>query len=783
MSFGIFSRARRQAATLATIMVAVVATLGFAAGKFTPLVGVAMAEPTGNIPRHVGAAACAECHPRQAEQWRGSHHALAMQEANEKTVLGDFSGIRFAHGGVTSRFFRRDNKYFVNTDGPDGRLADFEIRFTFGIHPLQQYLIELPGGRLQALSIVWDTRSRKEGGQRWYHLYPGERIKAGDPLHWTARSQNWNYMCAACHSTDLRKNYDAAADAFATRWSEINVACEACHGPGSAHAQWGRQAPASRAMATDKGLVVSSGIGTDRRWVFAHGEKIAHRTGAAAAGGVLDACFACHSRRRQIVEPPIPGAAFLDNYAPTLLEAGAYHPDGQIDGEVYEYGSFMQSRMHRAGVVCGDCHDSHSLRLKAAGNALCAQCHRSDAFDVESHHGHKAGSTGSLCIDCHMPQKTYMGVDRRRDHGFRVPRPDLSVKYGLPNACDRCHDKRPGQWAAQAVERWRGKVQPPAQAPAAFAAARAQAVDAAGLLAAVAQDQAESAIVRATALRSLPAPLSTAARAGIRTGLGDADALVRAAAAAAAARLEPREQARQLGPVLSDPVRLVRIEAARTLAGLPDAGLAPEHLAARRSATDELIASELAAAERPESHLNLADVHGRLGRLEDAENELRRAIRLDPHFVPARVNLADLYRATHRETEAETLLREAIRIEPKSAEAHHALGLLKVRTGDRQGALASLAKAATLAPAVPRYAYVHGVALHDSGSAKQAIAVLEQAHRRAPADQDILMALAIFESERGNRTAALDYTDRLSRLDPENARIKALRERLDPSRR
>ncbi|MBK6675395.1 MAG: tetratricopeptide repeat protein [Rhodocyclaceae bacterium] len=773
MNSNIFSRARRRTAILTAMLIAIVAALGFAAGGF------AQAGDAGTVPKHVGAAACAECHPRQTEQWRGSHHALAMQEAKEQTVLGDFSGIRFTHGGVASRFFRRDNRFFVNTDGPDGRLADFEIKFTFGVHPLQQYLIELPGGRLQALSIVWDARPRAEGGQRWYHLYPGERIKAGDPLHWTARSQNWNYMCAACHSTDLRKNYDAAADTFATRWSDINIACGACHGPGSTHVQWGRQAPASHAATPDKGLVKPSSVDANRRWVFAPGDRIAHRTGATAPGGVLDACFACHARRRQIVEPPIPGAAFLDNYAPTLLEAGAYHADGQIDGEVYEYGSFTQSKMHRAGVVCGDCHDPHSLRPKASGNALCAQCHRPDAFDVESHHGHKAGSAGSLCIDCHMPQKTYMGVDRRRDHGFRVPRPDMSVKHGLPNACGRCHDNRSAQWAAQAVARWRGKARPPALATAAFSAARAQAAKAGRLLAAVAQDGTEPAIVRATALRSLPASPTAAARASIGAGLDDADALVRAAAASAAARLDPREQARTVGPLLLDPVRLVRIEAARTLAGVPDTGLAPEHRTARRSATDELIASELAAAERPESHLNLADILGRMGRSEDAENELRQAMRLDPRFVPARVNLADLYRATRREAEAETLLREAIAIEPKSAEAYHALGLLKVRTGDRPGALAALAKAAALAPAVPRYAYVHGVALHDSGSVGQAMTILDQAHRRFPADQDLLVALAMFEHQRGRRTIALDYVDRLTRLDPESARIKALRQRID----
>src|SRR5262245_5255049 len=183
----------------------------------------------------VGAQACAGCHPQEHVRWSASDHARAMQMASEATVLGDFGDRRLSHAAITSTFFRRGGKFMIRTDGPDGKLADFEIKYTFGLRPLQQYLIELPGGRLQALSIAWDARSREAGGQRWFHLYPNERIDFRDELHWTRRQQNWNYMCADCHSTNVRKNYDAAADRYATTWSEINVACEACHGPGSLH--------------------------------------------------------------------------------------------------------------------------------------------------------------------------------------------------------------------------------------------------------------------------------------------------------------------------------------------------------------------------------------------------------------------------------------------------------------------------------------------------------------------------------------------------------------------
>ena len=188
----------------------------------------------------VGSAQCASCHEGSYQAWKGSQHALAMQHASEQAVLGDFGGAKFRYAGIESTFFRRDGKFFVRTDGPDGKLADFEVKYAFGVDPLQQYLVEFPDGRLQALSIAWDARPKASGGQRWFHLYPKEKIDFRDELHWTKRSQNWNFMCADCHSTNLRKAYDAATDRFKSTWSEISVGCEACHGPGSAHVEWAK---------------------------------------------------------------------------------------------------------------------------------------------------------------------------------------------------------------------------------------------------------------------------------------------------------------------------------------------------------------------------------------------------------------------------------------------------------------------------------------------------------------------------------------------------------------
>lgn len=168
----------------------------------------------------------------------------------------------------------------------------------------------------------------------------------------------------------------------------------------------------------------------------------------------LDTCAACHSRRKVITKNPVPGEPYLDGYLPALLEPGLHHADGQIDGEVYEYGSFLQSRMSAAGVTCSNCHDPHSAKLRAEGNALCGQCHMPAKFDSAEHHHHQPGNAGAQCVNCHMPTKTYMVVDIRRDHSFRVPRPDLSVALGTPNACTQCHAEHSAEWAAQTVAGW-----------------------------------------------------------------------------------------------------------------------------------------------------------------------------------------------------------------------------------------------------------------------------------------------------------------------------------------
>jgi predicted CXXCH cytochrome family protein len=729
---------------------------------------------------YVGSQTCTECHAVQHAAWLGSQHQLAMQHATPTSVLGDFDDARFTYAGVTSTFFRRDGKYFVRADGADGKLADFEVKNTFGLAPLQQYLIEFPDGRVQALSIAWDARPRAQGGQRWYHLYPTERIDHTDPLHWTRASQNWNFMCAECHSTDVHKNYDAAADTFKTTWSEISVGCEACHGAGSAHLQWARdRSGASDKGLPDKGLMVQFDERAGAHWVIDAATGNATRTPPRTSAKEIETCALCHARRGQIWEGHVPGRTLADTHVPALLTADLYEADGQMRDEVYNYGSFLQSRMFQQGVTCSDCHDPHSGKLRAPGNGVCLQCHSAEKYGTQAHTGHPLTGELASCPACHMPVRTYMGVDPRHDHSFRVPRPDLSVAYGTPNACNDCHTNKTAQWAADAIERWHGPQRKGLQAwTPAFHAARAGSPESKNLLLAVAGDRSQPAIGRATAYAELAGYLSPSLVSEVAKGLHDPSELVRLGALHALAGVRADQRWGLANHLLADPVRSVRIEAVSFLLPVPAQSLTPDQRAALERGIEEYIAVQRVNADRAESHLNLGLLYSQRGPADQAEAEYRKALQLEPGFVRAQVNLADLYRNTNRDADGEKLLREALRTAPSEAVLHHTLGLLLARQQRYDDALVELGTAARLAPEDARYAYVYAVALDSSGKRREALKVLEANHARHPADTDTLLALATINRDLGSREAALRYGAKLLRLLPAEQGVQQLMRQL-----
>ena len=448
---------------------------------------------------------------------------MAMQHATDSTVHGNFNNVHFVHGDVTTTFTREDGKFMVQTDGPDGALQDYEAKFTFGVSPLEQYLLELPGGRLQAFTTAWDPRPRADGGQRWFDLHPDETIKAGDPLHWTGLQQNWNFECAECHSTNLRRNYDPVRGAYKTSYSEINVSCESCHGPGSLHVAWARRLAGWQALEATKGLAVSLDERRNVSWTLDPTTGNSARSAPRRTTREIETCAHCHSRRGPIWADVPPGAPIGDGYRVALLDDNLYFPDGQIRDEVYEYGSFLQSRMFHAGVTCSDCHEPHSLKLRAPGNGVCDQCHAPEKYDVAAHHRHAPDSIGAQCVSCHMPTRTYMVVDPRRDHSMRIPRPDLSVSLGTPNACNGCHADKSPQWAADQVKSWHGALDPGFQRFAeALQAGTVGAPGAREQLLVLANDDSNPGIARASAVSRLDRIVNPAERESLRRLLHDA---------------------------------------------------------------------------------------------------------------------------------------------------------------------------------------------------------------------------------------------------------------------
>ena len=725
--------------------------------------------------RYVGSVRCADCHGAEYDGWAGSHHDLAMQVATESSVLGDFNGVTFTYADVESRFYKRGDRYLVTTDGPDGELVEYEISYTFGAEPLQQYLIEFPDGRLQALSISWDSRPAAEGGQRWFHLYPREQVDHEDPLHWTGPLQNWNFMCAECHSTQVEKNYSAEAQRFATTWSGIDVGCEACHGPGAEHVAWANSGDGSDAAGTDDPKIVA--FSETAAWVMDAASGIAARQPPRESSTQLETCARCHSRRSSLSADYVHGRVLADTHRPALLTEGLYFSDGQVQDEVYVYGSFLQSAMHGAGVTCSDCHDAHALTIKAEGNALCAGCHSPSVFDTPAHHHHAPDESGAECVGCHMPSRDYMVIDGRRDHSFRIPRPDLSATLGVPNACNDCHNDRDPAWAAAEVAEWfPGSRQ--THYGEAIDAGRHGRVGASAALSELAADVEAPGIVRATAVSLLAANVGPSTPSSLENATTASDPLLRLAAAEAAQVLDEDSQVRLVAPLLRDPVKAVRLAAAARLGQVPRRALRQAQADDLAAALGEYRATQDMHADRPEAHVNLALLHTAQGDMPASVDAYRRAIALQPAFVPAYLNLADLYRTLDREADVDAVLRRGLAAAPDSGELHHALGLSLVRQRDYERGVAELRRAHELSPSQTRFAYVLGVALNSIGETAQSLAVLEAAHEQRPNHRDVLLALTTISMESGRGADARVYVDKLLVLSPTDSTARRLADQL-----
>ena len=721
---------------------------------------------------YVPASTCEGCHQKATDAWADSDHAWAMRPATEKWILGAFDDKVFSDGAVSARFFRQGGSYFVETEGDDGEPEKFRIAYTFGYFPLQQYLVQFPGGRLQALTIAWDSRNREDGGQRWFSLYPGERFAPDDALHWTGRYQNWNAMCADCHSTNLGMNYDSQTDTFATTWQEQNVGCQGCHGPGRDHLEW-----AGNRQGNTNDRLTAAEMGLKLDFSTMDGKQ------------VVEACAYCHSRREPLKDGHHAQENYLDKALPATLRPDLYYPDGQILGEVYVYGSFTQSKMAAAGVSCLDCHDPHTTELLAEGDGVCLQCHNDSPparfpslnagdYASETHHRHALGSEGAMCVNCHMPEKTYMVVDPRRDHSFRIPRPDLTLSTGSPNACNECHDDKTAEWAVSTIDGWFESPRRPKHFAQALSAFRQAEADAFFRLAGLIRDPDAPAIARATAAEHL-AGFGSQARWEFRSGLLATAPLVQAYSANSVAMLPTEDRVswlqRQLAP---DQPGAVRDQAIRALAGV-DIGEFPEESRARIESLKSDYERRLhELATLPGTRLNLAVYLQREGRHSEAIEHYQRALSMDAAFTPARVNLATLASEQGRMDLATNVLAEGVdRTEIPAADRGHMaylLALIFVERGDLSEALFRFEQAGLLAPENPRVAYNHGLVLVRMRRLETAEQVLLEGLKRHSTDPGLLNAMVFLTMQQGRLSETLNWARRLKAASPQDPQAERL---------
>lgn len=698
---------------------------------------------------------CQTCHQPQHQSWQGSHHHLAMQQASEQSVLGNFDTQTLSGSRGHTHFRRKADGFWVNTTGPDGKPADYPVVYTFGVEPLQQYLLALPGGRLQALDVAWDTQKNQ-----WFELYPGQQVEHDDALHWTGPNQNANFMCIECHATGFKRNYDPVADSYASTWQALGVSCQSCHGPAAGHLEWLKH-PTEKA-----GHGFSSTAVDD------------------SARREAEVCGRCHSRRAALSDGYQHANRMMDDYLPSILSPVLNEIDGKIKDEVFEYGSFVQSRMYAAGVRCTDCHNPHSAELRTTGNTLCTQCHNSSDqevragidsvglipknYDSPEHHRHQQETTAAQCISCHMPARHFMVKDQRHDHSFSVPNPVQAIKLGHSDACVSCHQDMP---ETDLIEQFKLRFDNPlprdgGYAAALFKARHGHAGAAEALLTQLARPEKDlAAIRRATLLMELPRYPSAQAQQMAVRALANSDPQVREAAVNSLEGLTGDAQKLQwLSPLLRDPVRAVRIAAAWQLAQVSRSLISSTN--DFQQAIDEYEQVQLTLLERPEAYLNLAMLYQLNGRDAQVEPALQMALQRDGQFQPARILLAQWIEQGGGSESAKQLLEGAIEHAQQPADLHHALAMHLIRLGQREEALVQLEKAHELTLGRGHYAYAYAVGLYEAGMMDKALNILNTRLLQDPTDRIIRGALLAYAQHSGDRDKIQSLIHDLKSINP-----------------
>lgn len=678
------------------------------------------------LTQYAGSQSCKECHEKEFRDWSVSVHAKAERPIDPELDQPAFQAADSSVGESSQSFF-------IKTIGPAGATQEFHPTRVIGETPLRQFMIPFEGGRLQVASLTFGT----DQGD-WYEVFGDEDRRPDEWGHWSGRGMTWNSMCAECHNTSLFKNYDLASDTYSTTCEEMAVGCEACHGPGQAHVDW------------------------QREFHLYGADPIANPKGKP----LVDTCGVCHARRTPLTEEFLPGDLFLDHYVPELPnETEVYYPDGQVHDENYVYTSFRMSRMYKEGVHCLDCHDPHGAGLIDTGNALCMRCHV-DTIDPTLHSHHRIDQEGGQCVNCHMPVTVYMQRQPRRDHGFTIPDPELTIEEGVPNACNRCHDDKTPEWAVEAMKEWypEKKERPWKTRSRTVAKARRFEPDVLPDLLALAKQDLHP------TWRAIGAGLldgwmeAPEAREAALSLLADEDPLVRTMAMESLETAGPQVRS-QVEPLLNDPIRSVRVRAAWNLR---------ESLESGNPQLAELVESLKLNADQPPGALQLAGLLHARNQIPQAIELLKRAVTWESFSDLLWQALATAQSQAGEERQALRTLQEAAQKLPDSAQIQYSLGLAHAALGDLANTLAALEKACALDPEFARAWYNLGLAYHQSTRPEEALQALTKATNLDPQNSHYAYTLATVLRDLGRMEDARHFALRSLQIEPNHPGSMAL---------
>lgn len=691
----------------------------------------------------LGDESCKSCHLKEFKSWEGSHHDKAMQTVSDSSILGDFNNIKFKSQGVTSHFFKKGDDYFVNTEGPDGNYHDYKIEYTFGITPLQQYIVKFPDGHFQCLRTAWDSKKNT-----WFDLYPDFKVVHSEWLHWSRGGLNWNSMCADCHSTNVRKNYDESTHSYNTKYAIINVSCEACHGPGKTHVEQANLLGNDYKVSNDLKMTV----GTEPK-------------------DLVDQCARCHMRREQISEYYNFEGTMLDHYFPELIVENTYHPDGQILDEDYVYGSFIQSKMYHNDVTCIDCHNAHSLELKFKGNNLCTQCHVPETYNVLSHHFHSNNTEGSKCINCHMTGKYYMGNDYRRDHSFRIPRPDQSLKYGTPNACTQCHEDKDNQWAWDNYLKLFGQPKNKHFSDLLASGLRGEENGFNHLLE-LAKDTIYPEIARASAVKGMSNYLNANRIDNMLSFLNDDSPLVKGATLDALSEINSADYVNYFLPLLEDGKRSVRVKAFFALASLDEMLVPEKYKAVYKKVKKEFETNLNVTSDFVGGRIKKANYYLKKGDLPAAIKGYEDALKIDNINNMARTNLANLYYRNNDFKSAEEAFKTIIEQEPEYGQTYYSYGLLLAELNRIDEAIVQMELAIKHMPDNVRSYYNLSLLYDKVNNLNKAEEVAVKGLKKAPQNDSLLYMLAYIYSKDNQLEKAKNIAKRLVELYPNDSNYR-----------